>query len=176
MAKYREVSFVATCDEHSTLQCYQVPFSDTKSSYEWIVEHVNGYDCFVQREDPLVKVLSVLTKFEDEKFLHPLKSPEDTLKIDLPRFKLLFVLDDDMQLASLIFGRVVHVSRVVPTQELVSLAPLPVPENNVKSAEEGLGGVVRSTRREGDDISPLPLRRGTTDTMGKAMLGELEFS
>ncbi|KAG3110347.1 hypothetical protein PI125_g10077 [Phytophthora idaei] len=358
--------------------------SDTKSSYEWIVEHVNGYDCFVQREDPLVKVLSVLTKFEDEKFLHPLKSPEDTLKIDLPRFKLLFVLDDDMQLASvehkgyflsssqqfddflprfsrylvleledksdttrpelrmllpvgsvqeasdgmvdiampykadsrvdfvcydvhrrlktfetetigarlqlaavciqsgtnapskrlqmtgaeaalqllracrssrpystfekdtirtiressfrlpavkisavalmvkagqlgflygqtaatkmamdsdeqteyctgrrqlnvlrttfrsqeekLIFGRVVHVSRVVPTQELVSLAPLPVPENNVKSAEEGLSGVVRSTRREGDDISPLPLRRGTTNTMGKAMLGELELS
>ncbi|KAG3193069.1 hypothetical protein C6341_g343 [Phytophthora cactorum] len=99
MAKYREVSFVATCDEHSTLQCYQVPFSDTKSSYEWIVEHVNGYDCFVQREDPLVKVLSMLTKFEDEKILHPLKSPEDTLKIDLPRFKLLFVLDDDMQLA-----------------------------------------------------------------------------
>ncbi|EEY58354.1 uncharacterized protein PITG_01010 [Phytophthora infestans T30-4] len=99
-AKNREVFFVASFDEHNSLRCYQVPFSDTKLTYEYIVTHLKDYDCLVQKDDPIGEVLRVLTKLEDERFLHPLKSPKDTLKIDLPRFKLQFVLDTDMRFAS----------------------------------------------------------------------------
>ncbi|KAI9996141.1 hypothetical protein PInf_013524 [Phytophthora infestans] len=99
-AKNREVFFIASFDEHNSLRCYQVPFSDTKLTYEYIVTHLKDYDCLVQKDDPIGEVLRVLTKLEDERFLHPLKSPKDTLKIDLPRFKLQFVLDTDMRFAS----------------------------------------------------------------------------
>ncbi|KAF4030960.1 hypothetical protein GN244_ATG17232 [Phytophthora infestans] len=99
-AKNREVFFVASFDEHNSLRCYQVPFSDTKLTYEYIVTHLKDYDCLVQKDDPIGEVLRVLTKLEDERFLHPLKSPKDTLKIDLPRFKLQFILDTDMRFAS----------------------------------------------------------------------------
>ncbi|KAG6583040.1 uncharacterized protein IUM83_06185 [Phytophthora cinnamomi] len=99
-AKCREVSFVATFDDDGDLQCYQVPFSDTNRSYELIIDHLDEYDQFVQKEGFLVNVLAVLAKFEDEHFLHPLKSAKGTLKIELPRYKLTFSLNDNMEFES----------------------------------------------------------------------------
>ncbi|GMF14764.1 unnamed protein product [Phytophthora lilii] len=102
LAKSREVFYVATFDESSHSKCYRIPFCDTKGSYEEIVGHLDNYDRFVQREEPLLKrIFEVLTKFEDEHFLHTLKSPKDVVKIELPRFRLTFHLNSSGKFESM---------------------------------------------------------------------------
>ncbi|KAE9035103.1 hypothetical protein PR002_g7757 [Phytophthora rubi] len=99
-ARCREVFFVATLDDSGALQCYQVPFSDTKDSYELILSRLGDYERFVQKDESLSDVLGVLAKFEDEQFLHPLKSADGVMKVEFPRFKLSFCLNDSMQFES----------------------------------------------------------------------------
>ncbi|KAE9345832.1 hypothetical protein PR003_g7734 [Phytophthora rubi] len=99
-AKHRKAFFVATFKAGSSLTCYKVPFSDTKRSYEALLSRVGDYDRFVGTKGTLVDVLKVLTKFESEKFLHPLKSAQGVTKIELPRFKLTFSLNDKAQFES----------------------------------------------------------------------------
>nr|KAE8935407.1 hypothetical protein PF009_g14649 [Phytophthora fragariae] len=94
-AKCREIFFVATLDDSGALQCYQVPFSDTKDAYELILNRLGDYERFVQKDESLSDVLGVLAKFEDERFLHPLKSADGVMKFDdfLPRFSRYLVLE-----------------------------------------------------------------------------------
>ncbi|EGZ11143.1 hypothetical protein PHYSODRAFT_520653 [Phytophthora sojae] len=99
-AQCRNVYFVATFNDTGALQCYQVPLSDTTLSYESILANLDGYDRFVMKEESLLSVLKVLAKFEDEEFLHPLKSSNGVLKVELPRFKLSFCLNEEMELES----------------------------------------------------------------------------
>ncbi|KAE9317256.1 hypothetical protein PF008_g18790 [Phytophthora fragariae] len=99
-AKHREAFFVATFTAGSSLTCYKVPFSDTKRPYEALLSRVGDYDRFVGTKGTLVDVLKVLTKFESEKFLHPLKSAQGVTKIELPRFKLTFSLNDKARFES----------------------------------------------------------------------------
>ncbi|KAE9039149.1 hypothetical protein PR003_g8241 [Phytophthora rubi] len=99
-ARCRKVFFVATLDDSGALQCYQVPFSDTKDSYELILSRLGGYEQFVQKDESLSNVLAVLAKFEDELFPHPLKSADGVMKMELPRFKLPFCLNDNMEFES----------------------------------------------------------------------------
>ncbi|KAE9143708.1 hypothetical protein PF005_g12395 [Phytophthora fragariae] len=99
-AKHREAFFVATFTAGSSLTCYKVPFSDTKRPYEALLSRVGDYDRFVVTKGTLVDVLKVLTKFESEKFLHPLKSAQGVTKIELPRFKLTFSLNDKARFES----------------------------------------------------------------------------
>ncbi|CAI5741646.1 unnamed protein product [Hyaloperonospora brassicae] len=111
-AKDRDVFFVATFDEQNGVQCFRVPYGDTKCSYDFILQHCGTYDRFVQQDEVLQSVFSVLTKFENEQFLHALRSPDGVLKIELPRFKLSFFLNDRMQ-----FESVEHIGYVLATQQ-----------------------------------------------------------
>ncbi|KAI9981767.1 hypothetical protein PInf_009537 [Phytophthora infestans] len=99
-AKCHEVFFMATFGEGGSLRCYKVPFSDTKRPCDQLLSHLDDYDQFVQRDGPLLSIFKILTKFEAVKFLHPLRSPEGILKIELPRFKLTFALNSNMELES----------------------------------------------------------------------------
>ncbi|GMF56711.1 unnamed protein product [Phytophthora fragariaefolia] len=99
-AKCREVFYIANCDASGSMQCYKVPFSDTERSYKQILKHVDEYDQFVRTEDMLLNVFKVLSKFEGEKFLHPLKSPLGVIKIELPRYNLTFSLNNSAQFES----------------------------------------------------------------------------
>ncbi|KAK1946350.1 hypothetical protein P3T76_001903 [Phytophthora citrophthora] len=99
-AECREVFFIATIGEDNAVQCFKVPFSDTKRSYEELLNKLGDYDQFVQREGALDRVFQILTKLETLQFLYPLKSPEGVLKIELPRFKLTFCLNSSMQFES----------------------------------------------------------------------------
>ncbi|RQM14524.1 hypothetical protein DD237_003146 [Peronospora effusa] len=99
-AKCREVNFAATFDDSGSLQCYKIPFSDTKRPYEVLRSQLNEYDRLVAKEKPLFNVFEMLAKFEDEKFLYPLKSSKGVLKIELPRFRLTFYLNSMMKFES----------------------------------------------------------------------------
>ncbi|KAG3120863.1 hypothetical protein PI124_g826 [Phytophthora idaei] len=98
-AKNRKVLFVARFDESGALHCYKVPFCDWELPYQEILDKLDNYDRFVQKES-LLDVLQVLTKFEDENFLHPLKSPEGMITIELPRFQLAFCLNSNQKFES----------------------------------------------------------------------------
>ncbi|KAE8895661.1 hypothetical protein PF003_g20236 [Phytophthora fragariae] len=99
-ANDREVFFVAKFDKTGLMKCYKVPLSERKCSYEEILRRLPDYDRFIQRDEPLLSVLSVLKKFEYEQFLHSLKSPEGVVKIEMPRYKLTFLLNDKLEFAS----------------------------------------------------------------------------
>ncbi|CAH0519298.1 unnamed protein product [Peronospora belbahrii] len=99
-AKHREVYFIATFDDSDTLQCYKIPFNDIKRPYDELMSDLTDYDRFVAQEESLVDVLRVLTKFEDAQFLHSLRSSKGVLMIELPRFKLTFYLNSNMQFES----------------------------------------------------------------------------
>ncbi|KAG3032414.1 hypothetical protein PC119_g5712 [Phytophthora cactorum] len=98
-AKNRKVLFVARFDESGALHCYKVPFCDWELLYQEILDKLDNYDRFVQKES-LLDVLQVLTKFEDKNFLHPLKSPEGMITIELPRFQLAFCLNSNQKFES----------------------------------------------------------------------------
>ncbi|KAI9910358.1 hypothetical protein PsorP6_010207 [Peronosclerospora sorghi] len=99
-AACREVFFVAKFDDCGSLECFEVPFNDAKRPYEEIVNCLHDYDRFVKKEPPLLNVFAVVAKFEDTQFIYPLKSPEGMLKVELPRFKMMFYLKDQMQFES----------------------------------------------------------------------------
>ncbi|KAI9912488.1 hypothetical protein PsorP6_005450 [Peronosclerospora sorghi] len=99
-AKGRQVYFVATFHASDSLSCFKVPFSDHKRPYDEITSCLSDYDWFVKKEKVLVDVFSVLVKLEDVQFLYALRSPAGVLKIELPRFKLMFCLNNMMQLES----------------------------------------------------------------------------
>ncbi|KAL4150964.1 hypothetical protein PRNP1_010350 [Phytophthora ramorum] len=99
-AKCREIFFAATLNNGNIMQCYKIPLSDTSYPYQDIISRLDGYDRFVQKDVSLLEVFNVLAKFEEEKFLHPLKSPLEVLKIELPRFKVSFYLSNEMQFES----------------------------------------------------------------------------
>eukprot|EP00644_Phytophthora_capsici_P009382 jgi/Phyca11/543907/estExt2_Genewise1Plus.C_PHYCAscaffold_130295 len=111
-AECREVLFIATISEDSTLQCYKVPFSDTKRPYEELVNNLGDYDHFVQKDGALVRVFQILTKLESPRFIYPLRSAEGVLKIELPRFKLTFSLNSYMR-----FESVEHKGYVLATSQ-----------------------------------------------------------
>ncbi|KAG1697926.1 hypothetical protein DVH05_015410 [Phytophthora capsici] len=111
-AECREVLFIATIGEDSTLQCYKVPFSDTKRPYEELVNSLGDYDHFVQKDGALVRVFQILTKLESPRFIYPLRSAEGVLKIELPRFKLTFSLNSSMR-----FESVEHKGYVLATSQ-----------------------------------------------------------
>ncbi|KAG6973532.1 hypothetical protein JG687_00000855, partial [Phytophthora cactorum] len=98
-AKNRKVLFVARFDESGALHCYKVPFCDWELPYQEILDKLDNYDRFVQKES-LLDVLQVLTKFEDKNFLHPLKSPKGMITIELPRFQLAFCLNSNQKFES----------------------------------------------------------------------------
>ncbi|KAG6972331.1 hypothetical protein JG687_00001494, partial [Phytophthora cactorum] len=99
-ANCREVFFIATFEEGGSFQCYKVPFSDTKRPYEELLIHLDEYDQFVRKEESLLGLFKILTKFEEAKFLHPLRSPEGVLKIELPRLKLTLSLNSNLEFES----------------------------------------------------------------------------
>ncbi|ETK77423.1 hypothetical protein L915_16303 [Phytophthora nicotianae] len=99
-AKDREVFFVATFDDGCSVQCYRIPFSDTKLPYEELLSSLGDFDRFVQRNESLLSVFKILTKFEAAKFLYPLRSPEGFLTIELPRCKLTFILNSNLDFES----------------------------------------------------------------------------
>ncbi|KAL3660766.1 hypothetical protein V7S43_014169 [Phytophthora oleae] len=61
-AECREVLFNATIDDDNALQCYNVPFSDTKRPYEELLSSLGDYDRFVQKEEALARVFQILEK------------------------------------------------------------------------------------------------------------------
>uniref|UniRef100_A0AAV1V887 DUF3638 domain-containing protein n=1 Tax=Peronospora matthiolae TaxID=2874970 RepID=A0AAV1V887_9STRA len=99
-AKCRDVLFVAKVDEDGLMQCYRVPVSDTTRPYGELMENLDVYDRFVCTEKLLLTVFDVLVKFEEARFLHPLKSPDGVVRIELPRFKLSFYLNGISQFES----------------------------------------------------------------------------
>ncbi|RLN94792.1 hypothetical protein BBJ28_00013892, partial [Nothophytophthora sp. Chile5] len=100
VANQRRVFFVVAFNKSGVLRCFKVPLSDMERPYQDILNALQQYDSFVRLEQPLLKVLDVLTKFESKQFFHSLQSPQGVLKIELPRFKLTFQLDADLQLES----------------------------------------------------------------------------
>ncbi|POM69331.1 Hypothetical protein PHPALM_14391 [Phytophthora palmivora] len=99
-ANEREVYFVAIFDEEYVLNCYKVPLNDSKCAYDEILDRIPRYDRFMKSDKTLLSIQSVLKKFENEQFHHPLMTCDGVIKIELPRFKLTFLLNDRMQFES----------------------------------------------------------------------------
>ncbi|OWZ16492.1 hypothetical protein PHMEG_0009705 [Phytophthora megakarya] len=99
-AKCHEVFFIALFGQRNGLQCYKVPFSDTKHPYEELLSNLDNYDRFVQIEELLREIYKILTKFEAVDFFHSLRSPEGIIKLEMPRFKLAFFLNNNMEFES----------------------------------------------------------------------------
>ncbi|KAI9918934.1 hypothetical protein PsorP6_011514 [Peronosclerospora sorghi] len=100
LATCRNVLFVATFDDCGALECFKVSFNDSKRPYQEILSCLHDYDRFVKNEQSLLNLFAVLAKLEHIQFLYPLQSPQGILKVELPRFKMMFHLNDMMQLES----------------------------------------------------------------------------
>ena len=98
--KCRDVIYIAEVDEGGSMQCYRVPASDTTRPYGELMENFDVYDRFVCEEKLLLTVFDVLVKFEEAQFLHPLKSPDGVVRIELHRFKLSSYLNGTTQFES----------------------------------------------------------------------------
>lgn len=84
-------------DPLDNLTAYQVAMAKREAGPEDVVACRYDYDTFKRIDDRLLKVLR---KFEAEKYIHTLSTQSGALKINLPRYRLNFVLGDDHKLAS----------------------------------------------------------------------------
>lgn len=91
VASDRRVNFVVHCDPTSSYpSCYQVPTSDVQREYADLIQRLPSYDRFILLGD---LVPAVLSKLEARKYIHVLSTPGGTIRVELPRFNLSFVLD-----------------------------------------------------------------------------------
>lgn len=98
----KDVAFALKFDNHCIAKCFKVPVMDQLCEHHEIMARLGGYDSLVQVYDDLTQVLN---QFEEDAFIHALRTPDGRLKISFPRFRLSFVQDPvNFELESLEFG------------------------------------------------------------------------